>query len=168
MYRVSYISGRKLAHRLFKDKMSLCAACREMHAASLFFSLSWTSQRLCAPFLRSHDELLLSITLYYVLVMMSFPIFSLLSLPIHNRLKLVYLFQRSPCAPITTRSTSTRKMGLSGTRSMSWGSTMDKWQVRHGRWKYLAFTHFNWSANIAKNPFKGSCPGVKYRSRWND
>lgn len=45
-------------------------------------------------------------------------------------IKCVFLLQRSPCAPTTMRSTSTRKMGPSGPRSMSWRSTTGRWQVR--------------------------------------
>lgn len=59
--------------------------------------------------------------------------FGVLSLLMHSVLKRVFVLQRSPCAPTTTRSTSSRKMGPSGLRSMSWRSTMGRWQVRHSR-----------------------------------
>lgn len=51
----------------------------------------------------------------------------------------VFISQRSHCAPTTMRSTSTRRMGPSGARSMSWKSTMGKWQVRQLMWISAVF-----------------------------
>lgn len=47
----------------------------------------------------------------------------------------LFPLQRSPCAPTTTRSTSIRKMGPSGPKSMSWRNTTGRWQVRHSNTK---------------------------------